>query len=94
VPRVLKAQTHLFLSPQASTLGPSAFCARCCSSSSWRRRLAASSCSFRASHGGLVQTQDAWNATYNTLAAPHHCDTTALRRRLLRLSVRLWWHPY
>jgi hypothetical protein len=42
----------------------------------------------------LVQTQAAWNATYNALAAPRPRDTTALRRRLLRLSVRLWWHPY
>ncbi|MFC9623299.1 hypothetical protein ACFTXM_25975 [Streptomyces sp. NPDC056930] len=42
----------------------------------------------------LVQTQHAWNATYAALAAPRPRDTTALRRRLLRLSVRLWWHPY
>jgi len=43
----------------------------------------------------LVQTQHAWNATYETLAAPRPPrDVTALRRRLLRLSVRLWWHPY
>lgn len=42
----------------------------------------------------LVQTQAAWNATYNALAEPHRRDTTTLRRRLLRLSVRLWWHPY
>ncbi|MFD8006125.1 hypothetical protein [Streptomyces mirabilis] len=42
----------------------------------------------------LVQTQAAWNATYSALAAPQHRDTTALRRRLLRLFVRLWWHPY
>jgi hypothetical protein len=42
----------------------------------------------------LVQTQAAWNATYDALAAPRPRDTTALRRRLLRLSVRLWWHPY
>lgn len=42
----------------------------------------------------LVQTQAAWNATYQALAAPRPRDTTALRRRLLRLSVRLWWHPY
>jgi hypothetical protein len=42
----------------------------------------------------LVQTQDAWNATYNALAAPHRRDTTAMRRRLPLLSVRLWWHPY
>ncbi|MFG3013776.1 hypothetical protein ACGFZB_25715 [Streptomyces cinerochromogenes] len=42
----------------------------------------------------LVQTQAAWNATYDALAAPRPRDITALRRRLLRLSVRLWWHPY
>lgn len=42
----------------------------------------------------LVQTQAVWNATYDELAAPRHRDTTALRRRLLLLSVRLWWHPY
>jgi hypothetical protein len=42
----------------------------------------------------LVQTQAAWNATYQALAAHHRRDTTTLRRRLLRLSVRLWWHPY
>ncbi|MFJ4633492.1 hypothetical protein [Streptomyces sp. NPDC088847] len=42
----------------------------------------------------LVLTQAAWNATYNALAAPRSRDTAALRRRLLILSVRLWWHPY
>ncbi|MGW2299199.1 hypothetical protein [Streptomyces violaceorubidus] len=42
----------------------------------------------------LVQTQAAWNATYDALAAPRPRDTTALRHRPLRLSVRLWWHPY
>lgn len=42
----------------------------------------------------LVQTQAAWNAAYDALAAPRPRDTTALRHRLLRLSVRLWWHPY
>ncbi|MET7457993.1 hypothetical protein ABZT03_40340 [Streptomyces sp. NPDC005574] len=42
----------------------------------------------------LVRTQYAWNATYEALASPHRRETTALRRRLLRLSVRLWWHPY
>ncbi|MGW5665345.1 hypothetical protein ACWEWG_35715 [Streptomyces sp. NPDC003758] len=41
-----------------------------------------------------MQTQHAWNATYAVLAAPHHSDTTALRRHQLRLSARLWWHPY
>ncbi|MEU6602936.1 hypothetical protein [Streptomyces flaveolus] len=42
----------------------------------------------------LVQTQATWNATYAALAAPRPCDTAALRRRLLLLFVRLWWHPY
>ncbi|MEU9640118.1 hypothetical protein ACGFZZ_36830 [Streptomyces tendae] len=42
----------------------------------------------------LVQTQAAWNVTYQALAAPCPRDTAALRRCLLRLSVRLWWHPY
>lgn len=45
----------------------------------------------------LVRTQAAWNAAYDALAAPTPPpprDTTALHRRLLRLSVRLWWHPY
>ncbi|MFF3876052.1 hypothetical protein [Streptomyces sp. NPDC001978] len=43
----------------------------------------------------LVQMQRAWNAAYEALAASPSCDTsTALRRRLLRLSVRLWWQPY
>ncbi|WP_455356953.1 hypothetical protein [Streptomyces sp. SYSU K217416] len=42
----------------------------------------------------LVQTQHAWNATYEALAAPRPRDATALRRRLLLLSGRLWWHPY
>ncbi|MFD5103374.1 hypothetical protein [Streptomyces albidochromogenes] len=41
-----------------------------------------------------MQTQAAWNATYAVLAAPRPRDTTALRRRLLLLSGRLWWHPY
>ncbi|XMA35567.1 hypothetical protein O1157_00150 [Streptomyces albogriseolus] len=40
------------------------------------------------------QTQPAWNATYQALAAPRPRDTTTLRRRMPPLSVRLWWHPY
>ncbi|MET9954473.1 hypothetical protein ABZ135_23420 [Streptomyces sp. NPDC006339] len=42
----------------------------------------------------LVRTQTAWTATYTALAAPGPGGTTALRRRLLRLSTRLYWHPY
>ncbi|MER5973323.1 hypothetical protein ABT112_26955 [Streptomyces sp. NPDC002055] len=42
----------------------------------------------------LLQAQRDWNATYRALAAPRPHHTTALRRRLLRLSVRIWWHPY
>jgi len=41
-----------------------------------------------------VQKQAAWNATYAALAVPRPHDATALRRRLLLPSVRLWWHPY
>ncbi|MEU6603004.1 hypothetical protein [Streptomyces flaveolus] len=37
---------------------------------------------------------DARRGVYQALAAPRPRDTTALRRRLLRLSVRLWWHLY
>lgn len=42
----------------------------------------------------LVHTQHAWNATYQALAACRPADNTLLRRRLLRLSVHLYWHPY
>ncbi|MFD9139118.1 hypothetical protein ACFVZA_43480 [Streptomyces bottropensis] len=42
----------------------------------------------------LVQTQHAWNTAYDALATPSPRDTAASRRRLLLLSVRLWWHPY
>ncbi|MFF2940155.1 hypothetical protein ACFVSQ_09965 [Streptomyces niveus] len=41
----------------------------------------------------LVQTQRDWTTTYQALAAPHPANNTALRQRLLRLSVRLWWDP-
>ncbi|MFF8911454.1 hypothetical protein [Streptomyces olivaceoviridis] len=41
-----------------------------------------------------MQTQAAFNATYLALAAPGPRGTTALRRRLLLLFVRLWRHPY
>ncbi|MET8102263.1 hypothetical protein ABZV29_38435 [Streptomyces sp. NPDC005236] len=42
----------------------------------------------------LVQLQAAWNRTYDALAAPRPAGQTVLRRRLLTLSVRLWWHPF
>ncbi|MEV5903582.1 hypothetical protein [Streptomyces sp. NPDC052127] len=42
----------------------------------------------------LLRTQHAWNATYRALAAPRPRNVTALRWCLLRLSVRLWWHPH
>ncbi|MFG2386034.1 hypothetical protein [Streptomyces avermitilis] len=43
----------------------------------------------------LVQLQAAWNRTYAALAAePRPTANTALRRRLLMLSTRLWWHPF
>ncbi|MFJ8026049.1 hypothetical protein [Streptomyces sp. NPDC096311] len=42
----------------------------------------------------LVQLQRAWNRTYDALAAPRPVANTVLRRRLLMLSARLWWHPF
>ncbi|WP_331754405.1 MULTISPECIES: hypothetical protein [unclassified Streptomyces] len=42
----------------------------------------------------LIQAQRDLNATYDALATPRqHCNT-ALRRRLLLLSARIWWHPF
>ncbi|MFH9970169.1 hypothetical protein ACH4PR_54915 [Streptomyces mirabilis] len=42
----------------------------------------------------LVQLQTAWNRTYDALAASRPVADTVLRRRLLMLSTRLWWHPF
>lgn len=43
----------------------------------------------------LVQARRAFTATYEALAASRPGqDPTALRRRLLRLSVRIHWHAY
>ncbi|MBV1942127.1 hypothetical protein KUF83_37055 [Streptomyces sp. BV286] len=43
----------------------------------------------------LVRLQAAWNRTYDALAAPRPTPAhTQLRRRLLMLSTRLWWHPF
>ncbi|MFF8842062.1 hypothetical protein ACF08N_04895 [Streptomyces sp. NPDC015127] len=42
----------------------------------------------------LVQAQREWIRTYVALAKAGPRDYTSLRRRLLRLSVRVWWHPY
>ncbi|MEU5416699.1 hypothetical protein [Streptomyces clavifer] len=42
----------------------------------------------------LVQAQLAWLAAYRELAAPRPRHTTALRRRLLVLSVRIQRHPF
>ncbi|MCX4405659.1 hypothetical protein OG840_29665 [Streptomyces sp. NBC_01764] len=43
----------------------------------------------------LVAAQCAWERTYRSLADPANRQrTTALRRRLLELSVKVWWHPY
>ncbi|MGX1887377.1 hypothetical protein [Streptomyces sp. NPDC055287] len=41
----------------------------------------------------LAQAQYDWGGTYITLAAAHPRGSTALRRRLLHLSNRLFWHP-
>uniref|UniRef100_UPI003C79BC3D hypothetical protein n=1 Tax=unclassified Streptomyces TaxID=2593676 RepID=UPI003C79BC3D len=42
----------------------------------------------------LIRAQQAWHATYRQLATPRPRHTTALRRRLLVLSVRIQWHPF
>ncbi|WP_327328772.1 hypothetical protein OG735_41665 (plasmid) [Streptomyces sp. NBC_01210] len=42
----------------------------------------------------LVQAQRDFGATYEALAAPGRHGNTELRRRLLRLSVRILWHPF
>ncbi|MFD7233672.1 hypothetical protein [Streptomyces sp. NPDC059881] len=42
----------------------------------------------------LVQAQAEWFRTYAALGAPGSQDTAVLRRRLLRLSVRVFWHPF
>ncbi|MER7952388.1 hypothetical protein ABTY59_33850 [Streptomyces sp. NPDC096079] len=42
----------------------------------------------------LIRTQTAWTDAYAELASVGTGSTTVLRRRLLRLSVRLWWHPF
>ena len=41
----------------------------------------------------LVQAQHDWNTTYRALTTGNR-HTTALRRRLLDLSGRIWWHPF
>lgn len=41
----------------------------------------------------LVQAQVAWDRTYAELAASRPRSIMALRRRLLRLSVRVIFHP-
>ncbi|GHA09135.1 hypothetical protein GCM10010372_05720 [Streptomyces tauricus] len=43
----------------------------------------------------LIQLQVAWNRTYAALAAPRPTAGHAeLRRRLVVLSTRLYWHPF
>ncbi|MEU4084357.1 hypothetical protein [Streptomyces aureus] len=42
----------------------------------------------------LVQLEVAWCRTYDALAVSRPVANTRLRRRLLVLSARLWWHPF
>ncbi|MEV4966562.1 hypothetical protein ACFWZA_01610 [[Kitasatospora] papulosa] len=42
----------------------------------------------------LIHAQQAWQTTYRQLATPRPRHTTALRRRLLALSVRIQRHPF
>ncbi|GGX70241.1 hypothetical protein [Streptomyces fructofermentans] len=45
----------------------------------------------------LIELQAAWNRTYAALAEPRlspAAGSAELRRRLVVLSARLWWHPF
>ncbi|MGW3835834.1 hypothetical protein [Streptomyces microflavus] len=42
----------------------------------------------------LIRAQQQWHTTYRALAAPRPRRTTELRRRLMALSVRIYWHPF
>lgn len=42
----------------------------------------------------LVTAQEAWTHTYEELARPHPTDITTLRRRLIHLSVKVYFHPF
>ncbi|GEB62099.1 hypothetical protein [Streptomyces gardneri] len=42
----------------------------------------------------LVTAQRSWTAAYEELAQPGTTRTTTLRRRLLRLSTQVYFHPY
>ncbi|MFF7178956.1 hypothetical protein [Streptomyces sp. NPDC008121] len=42
----------------------------------------------------LVTAQRSWSATYEELARPGQDRPTPLRRRLLRLSAEICFHPY
>ncbi|MFE1384229.1 hypothetical protein ACFW6S_35325 [Streptomyces sp. NPDC058740] len=42
----------------------------------------------------LLDAQTSWITVYETLAGPCPADTSALRRRLIRLSANVYWHPY
>ncbi|MFF5826033.1 hypothetical protein ACFY8Q_31560 [[Kitasatospora] papulosa] len=42
----------------------------------------------------LIRAQREWHDTYRALAAPRPRRATELRRRLIRLSTRIQWHPF
>ncbi|MFC9344049.1 hypothetical protein ACFT0G_36745 [Streptomyces sp. NPDC057020] len=42
----------------------------------------------------LVTAQEAWTRTYEELARPRPAGVTDLRRRLIRLSVQVYFHPF
>ncbi|MFC8639833.1 MULTISPECIES: hypothetical protein [Streptomyces] len=42
----------------------------------------------------LVQAERERHAAYRALAIFNSAHNTALRRRLLKLSATVWWHPY
>ncbi|MGW2277845.1 hypothetical protein [Streptomyces sp. NPDC001770] len=42
----------------------------------------------------LVRTEHERHAAYRALASCRPTQNTALRRRLLRLTAQVWWHPF
>ncbi|MFD4130687.1 hypothetical protein ACFXKK_36730 [Streptomyces globisporus] len=42
----------------------------------------------------LIDAQREWHAAYRALSVPRPRHATELRRLLLHLSVRIYWHPF
>ncbi|MEU5138012.1 hypothetical protein AB0H02_37165 [Streptomyces californicus] len=42
----------------------------------------------------MIEAQRQWHSTYQALAVPSPRHAAELRRRLLLLSARVYWHPF